>query len=547
MNKSAQHSGKSSGNPIPSLARLEQQAPALRAPGDKTTHLLVILPTGDAWRDLSGCLVDAQAAVLDSLRRTRRKPESLAKQPLSVELPGGRLSVWLRLDAGLSTFERLALLRRAMQPLLDEHPETIDIAVYGDTAFRADAARAAVQVAWLNGTPLASWKGVRQAGKDGDKQGGKQAGKQGDQDGDKPAAALAGIHLHGVDGLDFAREQALAEASLLTRQLAWLPPNLLTPTSYRERIRSLAKSAGWTIEEYDIPRLEKMKAGAFLAVARGSPRRDAAIVRLTYNAKGGGRKAKASQRVALVGKGICFDTGGHNLKPARYMHNMHDDMNGSAVCLGVLLAASRLKLPVNLEVWLAIAENHISPSAYTQNEVVTALNGTTIEVMHTDAEGRMVLADTLTLAAREKPALIVDFATLTGSMAMALGDRMSGVIASGDALAARAVAAGQACGERVVAFPMPEDYDEALESKVADVKQCTLEGEADHILAARFLSRFVDERPWLHVDLSATRCKGGLGGVGSEVTGFGVGLGLALLEDVMVDAGAVTAKPGNVR
>jgi leucyl aminopeptidase len=151
--------------------------------------------------------------------------------------------------------------------------------------------------------------------------------------------------------------------------------------------------------------------------------------------------------------------------------------------------------------------------------------------MHTDAEGRMVLADTLTLAAREKPAAIVDFATLTGSMAMALGERMSGVIANRDDLAERAVAAGRACGERVVAFPMPEDYDAALESAVADVKQCILEGEADHILAARFLSRFLADTPWLHVDLSASRCKGGLGAVGSEVTGFGVGLGLTLLED----------------
>ncbi|MFA5083253.1 MAG: M17 family metallopeptidase, partial [Hydrogenophilaceae bacterium] len=222
-----------------------------------------------------------------------------------------------------------------------------------------------------------------------------------------------------------------------------------------------------------------------------------------------------------------------NLKPARYMHNMHDDMNGSAVALGILLAATRLKLPVQLECWLAIAENHLSPEAYTQNEIVTAMNGTTIEVIHTDAEGRMVLADTLTLAAREKPAAMIDFATLTGSMAVALGERMSGVIANRDDLAARAVSAGQMTGERVVAFPLPEDYDEALESQVADVKQCTLDSEADHILAARFLSRFVADVPWLHVDLSASRCKGGLGAVASDVTGFGVALGLNVLEGLI--------------
>jgi len=214
------------------------------------------------------------------------------------------------------------------------------------------------------------------------------------------------------------------------------------------------------------------------------------------------------------------------------MNNMHDDMNGSAVALGILTAASRLKLPVNLDVWLAIAENHLSPEAYTQNEVVTALNGTTIEIVHTDAEGRMVLADALALAAQTKPVAIIDFATLTGSMAVALGERMSGVISNRDELARNAQVAGDATGDRVVAFPMPEDYDEALDSTVADVKQCTLDGEADHILAARFLQRFVADTPWLHVDLSASRCKGGLGAVGSDITGFGVALGLKLLEDL---------------
>ena len=233
--------------------------------------------------------------------------------------------------------------------------------------------------------------------------------------------------------------------------------------------------------------------------------------------------------MALVGKGICFDTGGHNLKPARYMQGMHEDMNGSAVALGILLAATRTKLTVNLDCWLAIAQNHLSPRAYKQNEVVTALNGTTIEIVHTDAEGRMVLADTLTLAARAKPDLIVDFATLTGSMHTALGDRYSGIFATSEELARAAVAAGAASGERVCVFPFDDDYDEALDSGIADVKQCTLEGGADHILAARLLQRFTDKRPWIHMDLSASSCKGGLGAVGTEVTGFGVAWGIEFL------------------
>jgi leucyl aminopeptidase len=214
------------------------------------------------------------------------------------------------------------------------------------------------------------------------------------------------------------------------------------------------------------------------------------------------------------------------------MAGMHEDINGSAVALGILVAATRAKLPVAIDCWLALAQNHISPRAYKQNDIVKALNGTTIEIVHTDAEGRMVLSDTLALAARAKPDLIASFATLTGSMHVALGDRYSGIFATSDELARDALAAARAAGERLCVFPMDEDYDEALESPVADVKQCTLEGGADHILAARLLKRFTDERPWIHMDLSASSTKGGLGAVASDVTGFGVAWGYTLIESL---------------
>ncbi len=475
------------------LARLSQHAEPLRQRDATLRHLLILLPAGSDWHD-----APEHSAVEATLERRGKQADSLGKASMSLELPGGCLSVWLRLDTKKDTYHWHSQVRQALKPLLDEHPAAIDIALYGDDAFRARAGEAAAYVAWLNGVRLPSWKS------------------------EKPGKALKRIELHGIDGLALERVQAVAEGNTLCRALTVLPPNLLTPKTYRNRIRELAAAEGWEMEEYDSKRLKKLKAGAFLAVARGSGHDDAAIVRLSYRGDG-------ENTMALVGKGICFDTGGHNLKPARYMNNMHDDMNGSAVALGILLAATRLKLPVQLEVWLAIAQNHLSPEAYTQNEVVTAMNGTTIEIVHTDAEGRMVLADTLTLAAKEKPTLMIDFATLTGSMAVALGERMSGVISNRPDLAARAVTAGQASGERVVAFPMPEDYDEALDSPVADVKQCTLDSEADHILAALFLQRFVGDTPWLHVDLSASRCKGGLGAAGSDINGFGVGLGLNLI------------------
>jgi leucyl aminopeptidase len=309
---------------------------------------------------------------------------------------------------------------------------------------------------------------------------------------------------------------------------------VLTPGAYRKHIRALARARRWKVEELDYRTLRKMGAGAFCAVAQGSDVErgdEAAIVHLSLRPKGA-RGAKGTlARIALVGKGICFDTGGHNLKPAKYMAGMHEDMNGSAVVLGLLQAIDDLGLPLAVDAWLPIAHNHLSPAAYKQNDIVTALDGTTIEVVHTDAEGRMVLADSLVLAARAKPDLIVDFATLTGSMHYALGSRYSGVFASNDDLAAQAVAAGRLSGERVCVFPMDEDYEPELESRVADIKQCTLEGEADHILAARFLQRFTDKKPWLHVDLSASSCKGGLGALGGDLTGFGVAWGLQLLRN----------------
>ncbi len=460
-------------------------------------HALIVLPFGKTLPDMPGGV-----SVRATMKRREMKADALAKTPVAVELPGGTLAVTVMLDAAKTPFETHEHLRRAMAMLVSEHPRALSIAVFGDAAFKQKAAEAAVYVALVNAAPLPNKKS-------------------------KTETALKTVSLYGHQSPDkLAHVCALAEGNVLARSLTVLPPDELTPGAYRKRIKALAKTYGWSVEEFSFDKLKKMGAGAFCAVAQGSPAKDAAIVRISY--KGQGAKGKA-KKVALVGKGICFDTGGHNLKPAKYMQGMHEDMNGSAVVLGIMAAASKLKLPLVLEGWVALADNHISPQAYRQNEVVKALNGTTIEVVHTDAEGRMVLADTLTLAARAQPDLIADFATLTGSMHTALGSRMSGVFATNSALAHQASKAGIASGERIVVFPYPEDYDSNLDSTVADVKQCSMEGEADHILATRFLSRFVGDTPWLHMDLSAHSCKGGLGAVMTDANGFGVAWGVALL------------------
>ena len=472
-------------------------------PNPKADHRLILLPAG---KRLPAALPECNFWQR-LLKRKDTKAEELAKSPLAADLPDGTRATLVMVDAEKPRFEQLTALRKAAMPLLDETPKTLDILPIGiDDATLGDA----LYVVLVNAVPLPQQK-------------------------KKPGQPLKEITLPcRPASADF--HMALARANLLARELTALPPNLLDPAHYRQRLRALAKERKFAIEEFDFRKLKKLGAGAFCAVAQGSDDDGgkAAIVRLSWRPK------KAVKTIALVGKGICYDTGGHNLKPAKYMAGMHEDMNGSAVALGLMQALIERNMPLAIDAWLPIAQNHLSPEAYKQNDIVTALDGTTIEVVHTDAEGRMVLADTLTLASRgagnksskanARPDLVIDFATLTGSMGYALGSRYSGVFATSSELARLAVAAGEASGERVCVFPLDADYEAGLESKMADIKQCTLDGEADHILAARFLKRFTNDLAWVHMDLSASSCSGGLGAVGTDLTGFGVAWGVEFVE-----------------
>ncbi|MGB4811631.1 MAG: leucyl aminopeptidase family protein [Methylophilaceae bacterium] len=436
------------------------------------------------------------------LKRSNNEFKDLKKTPITLDLPNGGIASFVVLTDKLTPFQRHALLCKATSPILEEEPASVAICVFGEVATRETNACAAYYVLTVNAVDLPNRKK------------------------DHTFKSLKSVSIYGFKAEhDYAEVNARVSGSLLCRQLTMLPANELTPTLYRDQLKNLANTHGWTHEEYDMPTLKKMGAGAFVAVGQGSEPQDAAIVHLTY------QPTTSKKHIALIGKGICFDTGGHNLKPAKYMQGMHEDMNGSAVALGILLAATQLALPIKLDCWLAIAQNHIGPLSYKQNDVVKALNGLSIEIVHTDAEGRMVLADTLTLASRQNPDVMIDFATLTGSMITALGERMSGVIANQPELACKAVGAGAKSGERIVAFPYDEDYESDLDSDIADIKQCSLDEDPDHIHAARFLGRFIEhDVAWLHTDLSSAKRKGGLGAVESETTGFGVGFGLALLK-----------------
>jgi leucyl aminopeptidase len=313
----------------------------------------------------------------------------------------------------------------------------------------------------------------------------------------------------------------------IARWLTALPPNKLTVASYCAIAQKLAQEHGLEYEFFDMQKLGRLGAGAFIAVAQGNASSDAGIIHLRYRPQRAGKPA-----LALVGKGILFDTGGNNLKPFKSMLDMHTDMQGSAVALGTAVELAALEVPYAFDVWLAVTENRISATAYKSQDVVVAANGTSIQVIHTDAEGRMVLADTLTLAADKKPDLIIDYATLTGTCVAALTTRYSGVFSNRTASVRELIRAGTASGERVWPFPLDEDFDDPLRSDSADIKQCAVEGAGDHIFATRFLKRFVpDEIAWVHVDLSAGQHKGGLGAIPTEITGFGVAYTLELLGD----------------
>jgi leucyl aminopeptidase len=467
-------------------------------------HLLAILPENpgkDAWSTIPGGAALAAAA----RRRRLQKPGSVLTLHRDDPCP---VTVGIADPKG-TPFSWLTLARKLAAEVHANRPAKVGVMTAGAPEAQAPA--------WLE----AAVSGLLAAAA--------EMPRFRSKNGATPSRLSTVTLLDEAPGLDLRRIRAEAEGNHLARWLTALPPNRLDAAGYRALLEELAGQEGWDLHYLDERALAELGAGAFLAVARSNPRRDAGIARLRYRPDTG---ATDAQPVALVGKGICFDTGGTNLKPFRGMLDMHEDMQGSAVALGTLLALARVGYDRPVDCWLAITENRTGPDAYKSRDIITALNGVTIEVIHTDAEGRLALADTLALAAREKPSLVIDYATLTGACVAALTTRYSGVFGNHPALLDVAVDAGRATGERVWPFPMDEDFDEALESRVADVLQCAIENEGDHILAARFLKRFVpDELPWLHVDLASGHSKGGLGLVPTAQTGFGVRLTLALLLD----------------
>ncbi|HSN52576.1 MAG TPA: leucyl aminopeptidase family protein [Woeseiaceae bacterium] len=419
-----------------------------------------------------------------------------------------------RLAADASAFEQLTLARKLVASVVTEKAGCLGIAVVGFDAGRAATiVKNVVSAALAAAFPLPAFKS------------------------DPPHEKIRSIRVVGLpEEIDVERVRAEAGGNNLARWLTAMPPNKLDAVGYADLLRALAKDRGWQYKRYSVKELEKMGAGAFLAVAQGNDDDSASIVRLRY--RPGAKSATAD--LSLVGKGIIFDTGGTNLKPFQSMLEMHGDMQGSAVALGTLLAMSELQLPLAVDAWLAITENRTGPRAYKSQDLVVAANGKTIQTVHTDAEGRMALADALVFASREAPRLIVDYATLTGTCIQAVTTRYCGVFTNRPEWHPRLKRAGQESGERVWPFPIGKEFLEDLKSSVADLQQCSPKGTGDHILAGSFLGEFVENNvPWIHVDLSAGNHKGGLGHVPTDVTGFGVRytMSLVLDENILESAG----------
>ncbi len=320
---------------------------------------------------------------------------------------------------------------------------------------------------------------------------------------------LRSLSLHGERAAEIAslrkgaaRGSALAECQNLSRELSNLPANDLTPAELARRAQQVAREVGLRARVFDVPALRRLEMGAILAVGGGSvhpPR----LITLEYSPRRA-RGKRAAAPICIVGKGITFDSGGISIKPAQGMDEMKHDMSGAAAVIGALRACALLELPRRVVGVIGAAENMPSGTAYRPGDIVTSMSGKTIEVLNTDAEGRVVLADALHYARTEfEPAAILDLATLTGACIVALGKLASGLFSNHAALSEHVRKAGEVTGERAWPMPLWEGHRKLVKSSVADLKN-TGGREAGSSTAAAFLQAFVGETPWVHLDIAGT-------------------------------------------
>jgi leucyl aminopeptidase len=324
----------------------------------------------------------------------------------------------------------------------------------------------------------------------------------------------------------FESRRGIAEGVALARDLVNEPPNELGPLQFADRIAELSGS-GLDIEILDEVKLRELKMGALLGVAQGSAR-PARVAIMTWN----GAKSKRTKPVCFIGKGVTFDTGGISLKPGAGMEDMKGDMGGAACVTGLMLALAKRKANVNAVGLVGLVENMPSGTAQRPGDIVTSMSGQTIEIINTDAEGRLVLADVLWYAEeRFKPRFMIDLATLTGAIMVALGKENAGLFSNNDKLVQELRAAGQATGELVWHMPLSKAYDKLIDSRFADMKN-TGGRHGGAITAAQFLQRFVRDVPWAHLDVAGTAMDSAKTDIN---TSWGSGWGVRLLDRLVAE------------
>ena len=345
----------------------------------------------------------------------------------------------------------------------------------------------------------------------------------GDSKGPSDVAILSAIARRTDAVTAFEEAQILAQAVAGTREWVNIPPADLTPPAFADAIAHVAGLVeGVETTVYDEEQLAELGCGGILAVGMGSVAKPR-LVELTYSPD------DSRAHIALVGKGITFDSGGLTIKPGSSMSTMKSDMAGAAAVAQATFAIARLGLPVKVSAFLPMAENMVSGSSYRPGDVVTHYGGTTVEVSNMDAEGRMILADALVRATEASPDLIIDVATLTGHMVMALGDRVSGVLGSEDVVD-RVLAAADVAGEQMWPMPIPEWMDERIRSsKVADLNQHDWIRWGGGLYAAAFLREFTGGLPWAHLDIAGPSFNSG--GASGHLTPGGTGVAVATLVD----------------
>ncbi len=322
------------------------------------------------------------------------------------------------------------------------------------------------------------------------------------EDSNGPARVLL-LHSGGAGAERGLRQgTAIANGMALTKRLGNLPPNICTPSFLADEARKLAKEWKLNVEVLETKQLEALKMGSFLSVARGSTQPPRLIV---LKHSGGGKSAP----VVLVGKGITFDSGGISIKPGLAMDEMKFDMCGAASVIGTLRAVAEMKLKLNVIGVVAACENMPSGTASRPGDIVTSMSGQTIEILNTDAEGRLILCDALTYVERFKPAAVVDIATLTGACVIALGNVNSGLFANDDALAEELLKASRRSGDAAWHMPLGDEYQEQLKSNFADMANIGTPSNAGAITAACFLARYTKGYSWAHIDVAGTAWKTG--------------------------------------